>query len=134
MRVFPINTLEAKQRALRAVWQILGSDGEEVVIRKRVESGSKEQQAWFNMQCGMIAKETGNTPEAIKAHCKVEAFGMQEGELAGKKFEFIPRSDLHGMAGFSQLIEKANEVGAELGIVLPDPDPNWSKKKKPVNE
>ena len=121
MKVFPINSLEAKKRAMRAVNEIMGEDGLEVIIRKRVESGSKEQQAWFNMLCKMIADETGNSPEAIKSHVKVEAFGMQAGELSGKSFEYVPRSDLHGMKGFSQLIEGAYRLGAELGFTLPPP-------------
>jgi len=127
MQTFPINSLEAKQRALRAVMAILGKDGLEVLIRKRVESGSKEQQSWFNMLCKMIADDTGNSPEAVKAHVKTEAFGLQTGTIAGKTFEFVPRSDLHGMEGYSQLIEGAYRTGADLGIVLPDPDPNWKR-------
>ena len=112
MKVFPINCREAKQRALRAVMDLMGADGMEVVIRKRVESGSKEQCAWFNMLCKMIADDTGNSPEAIKSHVKVEAFGMQAGTLAGKTFEYIPRSDLYGMKGYSQLIDGAYRLGA----------------------
>ena len=121
MKVFPINSRDAKERALKAVMTIMGADGMEVVIRKRVESGSKEQQAWFNMLVKMIADDTGNSPEAIKAHVKVEAFGMATGTVAGRTFDYIPRSDLYGMKGFSQLIEGAYRLGAELGIVLPEP-------------
>jgi len=121
MKVFPINSREAKDRALQAVMKIMGADGLEVIIRKRVESGSKEQQAWFNMLVKMIADDTGNAPEAIKAHVKIEAFGMETGIVAGRTVEYIPRSDLHGMKGFSQLIEGTYRLGAELGIVLPEP-------------
>ena len=121
MQVFPINSRDAKQRALKAVWHILGEDGMEVVIRKRVKHGSRQQQAWFNMLCKMIADETGNSPDAVKAHVKTETFGLQESTLAGKRIEYVPRSDLHGMEGYTQLIDGTYRLGAELGVVLPDP-------------
>ena len=113
--------MDAKRRALRAVTAIMGADGMEVIIRKRVESGSKEQEAWFNMLCKMIADDTGNSPEAIKTHVKTEAFGIHTSSLMGRTIEFVPRSNYYGMKGFSQLIEGTYRLGAELGIVLPEP-------------
>jgi hypothetical protein len=121
VRIYPINSRDAKRLALKAVMDIMGEDGMEVVIRKRVKHGSKEQQAWFNMLCKMIADDTGADPESIKAHIKTEVFGLQTSTLAGKTIEYVPRSDLHGMKGYSQLIDGAYRIGAELGIVLPDP-------------
>lgn len=129
MQEFPINSLENKQHALRAVMAILGSDGMEVVIRKRVESGSKKQKAWFNMLAKMIADDTGNNQEAVKAHVKEREWGKHEAEVGGVKIVFIPRSDYYGMKGYSQLIEGIYLLGAELGIVLPDPKP----KRKAAN-
>lgn len=129
MQVFPINSEENKRRALRAVWGAMGQDGVEVVIRKRVESGSKEQQAWLNMLCKMIADEIGDSPDAVKAAVKVEVFGYQDAVIAGRKVQFIPRSDWKGMPGFSQLIERAYVIGANLGIVLPDPEPKRVKRR-----
>jgi len=121
VKTFAINSKEAKQHALRAVMAILGSDGMEVVIRKRVESGSREQQAWFNMLCKMIADETGNSPETVKAFIKEEVFGVQTGQIGDKVVEFIPRSDFEGMKGFTKLIEATYRLAAEQGIVLPEP-------------
>ena len=123
MHVFPINSQENKRLALRAVMATMGADGMEVVIRKRVESGSREQQAWFNMLCKMIADDTGASPDAVKAHVKIEAFGMQTDTLAGRTVQYTPRSDLYGMEGYSKLIEEVYVLGAEQGIVLPDPKP-----------
>lgn len=121
MRVYPINSKEAKRSALQAVWQIRGEDGLEVVIRKIQSHGTREQVAWFNILCKMIADETGNNPEAIKAHIKEETFGKQVAKIGNKTIEFIPRSDWNGKEGYSQLIDNAYRIAAEMGIVLPDP-------------
>ena len=80
MKQFPINSKENKQRALKAVMDILGEDGMEVVIRKRVVSGTTEQQAWFNMLCKMVADETGDSPDAVKAAIKKETFGLRSAQ------------------------------------------------------
>ena len=121
MKQFPINSKENKQRALRAVMAILGEEGMEVVIRKRVTSGTKSQQAWFNMLCKMVADDTGDSPEAVKAAVKKETFGLQVATIGGIDVEFIPRSDYHGMKGYSQLIDTTYRIAADLGIVLPEP-------------
>ena len=121
MKQFPINSKENKQRALRAVMGILGEEGMEVVIRKRVTSGTTEQQAWFNMLCKMLADETGDSPEAVKAAIKKETFGLQSAVIGGIEVEFIPRSDYHGMKGYSQLIDTTYRIAADLGIILPEP-------------
>jgi hypothetical protein len=121
MKTFPINSKENKQRALRAVMDILGEDGMEVVIRKRVTSGTKSQQAWFNMLCKMVADETGDSPEAIKAAMKKETFGLQSAVIGGIEVDFIPRSDYHGMKGYNQLIETTYRIAADQGIILPEP-------------
>ncbi len=121
MRIFPITSKDAKRSALQAVWSIRGEDGLEVVIRKIKSHGTREQQAWFNIMVKMIADETGNSPEAIKAHIKEETFGKQTATIGGKVIEFIPRSDWDGKEGYSQLIENAYRIAADMGIVLPDP-------------
>lgn len=121
MKQFPINSKENKQRALKAVMAILGEDGMEVVIRKRVTSGSMEQKAWFNILCRILADETGDSPEAIKEAMKVETFGRQPAKIGGIEFDFTPRSDSEGMKGYSKLIDTTYRIGAELGVVLPEP-------------
>jgi len=121
MNVWPINTKENKRSAMNAVKAIMGVDGLEVIIRKRVESGSKEQEAWFNILCRMLANETGDSPEAIKTHMKIEVFGLQVSHAFGKRIEFVPPSDFEGMPGFSKLIEKTYQTAAEMGFVLPPP-------------
>lgn len=121
MRIFPITSRENKIRALRAVKAIMGADGEEVVIRKITTDATREQEVWFNMLCKMIADETGNSPEGIKAHCKVECFGMETGNIGGVDVEWTPRTRKHGKKGLMQLIDYAYQFGGELGIRLPPP-------------
>ena len=121
MQVFPMTTKENKQAALRAVMAIMGSDGKEVVIRDAEKEGTKQQEAWFNMLCRMIATETGDDPESIKYLIKEKVFGRIISEVMGVTIEFVPRSNFEGLAGYSKLIECAYRTGADLGIILPEP-------------
>ena len=123
MQSIPLNTRDAKREALRILWGIKGEDGMEVVFRKITDDGSKAQEAWFNILCRMIAKDTGDDVEAIKVSVKVKAFGRHTATIGGVTVDFIPRSNLYGMEGYSQLIEGTYQLGAELGIILPDPKP-----------
>lgn len=129
MLTFPITSKEAKQRALRAVMGIMKKDDCEVVIRKRQQQGTTQQQAWFNMLCKMIADEIGDHPEAVKAAIKKKRFGTHVATIGGVEVEFIPRSDYHGKKGYSDLIEQAYIEGAEMGIILPEPSGGRSDQK-----
>ena len=124
MQSIPLNTLANKKEALKILWGIKGEDGMEVVFRKITDDGSKAQEAWFNILCRMIAKETGDDVEAIKTSVKVKAFGRHTAKIGGVSIDFVPRSNYYGMEGYSQLIERSYQLGAELGIILPEPRKN----------
>ncbi len=121
MDVYQITSKQAKQRALRAVMAVMGEDGKEVVIRDVQTEGTREQEAWLNILCRMLAQETGNGVEAIKASVKVDKWGYHTAEIGGKSFEFLPRSNYYGMKGYSELIDGVYQLAAELGAVLPNP-------------
>ena len=129
MELIILDSKENKQQALRALMAVMAEDGMELVLRKRTDhDGTKQQKAWFNILCGIIAKDSGHTPaeirkytERIKTAIKKQTFGMEVSEVMGVKIEFVPRSGFHGKDGYSQLIECAYRFGAQLNIVLPNP-------------
>jgi hypothetical protein len=121
MAVYPLNTKENKQFALRALMGVMGADGKEMIIRKAVEHGTREQESFFNILCGIIANENGDDIESIKYIIKERVFGRVISEVMGVTIEFVPRSNYQGMAGYSKLIEASYRLGAELGIILPEP-------------
>ena len=121
MELFILNSKKEKQKALRALMAVMGEEGMEMILRKRTDHGTKEQERWFNILCRMIADENGDEPESIKYIIKEKVFGRILSEAMGVTVEFVPRSNYEGRAGYSKLIECAYRTGAELGIVLPEP-------------
>jgi hypothetical protein len=124
MKVFSLNSKENKQFALRALMAVMGADGMEMVLRKSVVDGTREQEIFFNILCGIIANENGEDVESIKYYIKERVFGRVISEVMGITIEFVPRSNYQGMAGYSKLIEASYRLGAELGIILPEPRKN----------
>ena len=121
MQTFILDTKESKQEALRALMAVMAEDGLEVIIRKRTDHGTKEQEAWFNMLCRMMAEEVGDEPESIKYVLKEKVFGRVLSEVMGVTVEFVPRSNFEGKAGYIKLIDRAYIMGADLGMILPEP-------------
>ena len=121
-QIWPLNTKENKQRALKALTAVMGSEGKEVIIRKRVENKTTEQRGWFHVLCQLFGSETGYTQGEIKELIKRDVLGTTLVEFAGiGKFEVVKESEGEDRPGYAELIEGAYRLAAEAGIVLPNP-------------
>jgi hypothetical protein len=107
----------------------------EVRIQKYVKRRTLEQSsALFGLAYKIMSEETGMRPNDLHTHFCGEYFGWLEVEIMGKTFRRPVRTtttdedgnrDIASTVVFSGLFEFVQQQAAELGIFIPDPDPNW---------
>lgn len=101
----------------------------EVIIKPHVNSLSAQQRGWFHRLCEMISNDTGYTPEEIKMMVKEREWGSEiKTGPDGKQYKFVRSSERNeqgrktNKVEYGALIEGAYRLGADAGIVLPNPD------------
>lgn len=120
-QLWPINTKENKRLALNALTAVMGSEGKEVIIRKRLENKTTDQRNWFHTICKLFGDECGYTQGEVKELVKREILGTSLIEIAGRRFEVVKESEGEDRPGYAELIEGAYRIAAEAGVVLPNP-------------
>ena len=120
---FIISSPLIKKNALAAVMSIMGEDEMEVIIKKHVDDKTAEQRNWFHTLCGLLSTDTGYTKGQMKELIKQEVIGTTLVKFAGRVREVTCSSEDQNKINYSELIEGAYRIGAEAGIVLPDPRP-----------
>jgi len=82
---------------------------------------SLNQNNLYHMLVGVIAKETGNSHEAVHEAIKQRFVAPEFIELAGKTHE-VRTTTKFNTADFSDLTTQVYALGAEMGIYLPSPE------------
>lgn len=90
----------------------------EVVIRDHEAPKTHEQRKLFHAICRDIGRELGESPARIKHAIKVDYFGEETFQIAGKTYSRVQSSEEPGKREYSELIESALRWGAERGVYV----------------
>ena len=93
----------------------------EVIMRPYNKNRSLEQNDMFHAWCGTIAAQTGHSKGEIKDILIETVFGTEEySNLKGEtRSRLRPTSEM-GVKEMSELIERATQIGIELGADVPE--------------
>jgi hypothetical protein len=120
-RTFIIKNPEIRSNAAKAVMAIKGEDNMEVIIKPHKDDQTAEQRGFWHVLIGILAKELGYSPEEMKVAIKAETWGSEQKEVFGKTREVVKSSAGAKKDEYSELIETTYRLGAEYGVVLPNP-------------
>jgi hypothetical protein len=99
----------------------------------------RQNRALWACAYAVIAEETGNDPEDLHQYFCGEFFGWDEYDVMGQLRKRPRRSTTKDGDGEKDVIPTEEFVkffdfiqyrAAEVGIFVPDPDPNWRKEMK----
>ena len=103
----------------------------------RKERTDPQNHALFGVAYPALERETGFTKDELhEAFCK-RFFGTVEKEFGGQVISKPYRTtttgpdgrrDVIGTAEFAKFYDMVQQVGAECGVYVPDPDPLWSEQ------
>jgi len=103
----------------------------------RRERTDPQNHALFGVAYPALERETGFTKDELhEAFCK-RFFGTVQKEFAGTVIDKPYRTtttgpdgkrDVLGTADFARFYDMVQQVGAEAGIFVPDPDPLWREQ------
>lgn len=112
-------------------------DGEVLITVERAHATrSLLQNAWYWGQIlKLISDHTGYSPDELHEYCK-ERFNSKtlvivddQGEVKDEKTIGLSTTKLNKVT-FGEYCEAIRQWAAEdLGVVIPDPDPNWREKE-----
>ena len=122
MKRFHITSKQIKINAINAVKEIMGDDDMDVIIQKHKHDKTAEQRGWFHSLCKMLGDECGYTLEEVKELVKKDIIGTKLVTIGSKTKEVTESSEGLDKMGYSELIEGIYRLGAEAGVVLPNPD------------
>ncbi len=118
----------------KAWLKTLANQRVEITVRKQQRKATRKQHGWYRgVALPMIAEEMGHLPyeyPAVHDMLMREWFGLK----AGKHPKFKIRqstADMSTVEFTDQMIEMVQIWAAqELGLVIPDPDPEWKNKRR----
>ncbi len=130
-RVFLLHNRTQKQRALEALFEQPVSQENPLVVQMGYpEAGvNGEQRGWLHVLCEILSEATGYTPGEIKELAKRELWGTTVVEIAGRHIEVVRSSEEASRKEYAKLIDTVYRIGADAGVPLPDPDPNYWRKR-----
>ena len=105
----------------------------EITIQPYHKDLTKEQRGWFHQLCKILGDEIGYPLGTIKEVVKENVYGKTVVKVGNREYLVVESSE-HDADGnkrktidYADLIEGAYQLGAEAGIVLPNPDPRLRK-------
>ncbi len=120
MKRFIISSALIRHNAVEAVKAIRGDDKLEVIIKPHIDDQTDAQRSFFHVLNGIMAKEFGCSPDANKMDLKRETWGSTIEVVRGVKVEVVKSSTKAKKDEYSELIETAYRVAAQMGCILPD--------------
>ncbi len=101
--------------------QKIGDDLLEVILRPYNKNRSLEQNDMFHAWCGTIADQTGHSKGEIKDIIIESVFGTEDFlNLKGEKRSRLRSTSDLNVSEMSELIERAMQLGIELGADVPE--------------
>lgn len=101
--------------------QKIGDDLLEVILRPYNKNRSLEQNDMFHAWCGTIADQTGHSKGEIKDIIIESVFGTEDFlNLKGEKRSRLRSTSDMNVSEMSELIERAVQLGIELGADVPE--------------
>jgi hypothetical protein len=91
-----------------------------ITVQDYKEQKTIEQRNFFHTLCGILGDELGYTKGQMKEVIKQELMGKEIVVICGVEKEITRSSEELGKEEYSQLIETAYQVGALMGVYLPD--------------
>ena len=93
----------------------------EVIMRPYNKNRSLEQNDMFHAWCGTIAEQTGHSKGEIKDILVESVFGTEEySNFQGETRSRLRATSEMGVKEMSELIERATQIGIELGAEVPE--------------
>ena len=93
----------------------------EVVVKPYKKNRSLEQNDMFHSWCGSIAEKTGHTKMEIKDIILEQVFGSEDYlNLQGEVRSRLRQTSGMTVQEMSELIERATQLGIELGADVPE--------------
>ena len=93
----------------------------EVVVKPYKKNRSLEQNDMFHSWCGSIAEKTGHTKMEIKDIILEQVFGSEDYlNLQGEVRSRLRQTSGMTVQEMSELIERATQLGIELGVDVPE--------------
>lgn len=93
----------------------------QVTAKPYKKTRSLEQNDKFHAWCGSIAEKTGHTKEEIKYIIVEQVFGSEDYvNLQGEPRSRLKQTSSMTVAEMSELIERATQIGIELGADVPE--------------
>lgn len=125
----------------RELWRRL-KDGEyDITVEKRTKQRSRKANAYlWGCVYKLLSEHTGYTPDELHAWAKQEFLGVQTKRIllqdeAGEvkreaNIPIDPTTTIMDTHDFTIFIESIRQAAAEIGCVIPDPDPEWMFNQK----
>ena len=119
---FILRSDRVKEACLSFINQIeLSPQVLEVSVKPYRKNRSIEQNDMFHAWCGSIADKTGHTKEEIKDILVESVFGTEEYlNLSGQQRARIRQTSGMTVDEMSELIERATQIGIEMGADVPE--------------
>ena len=108
------------------------------ITQYREDRSAKQNRALFGHAYRILGNETGYRPDELHIVFCGKFFGTTISEVMGKSYEKPARTtttDEHGLRSlidsktFSEFYAMVEQQAAEIGVVIPPPDPNWFRDK-----
>lgn len=129
---------EALARIIRTIHALRPDRLYSVDIKERKRARSLEQNAYlFGVAYPLLSDATGHTKDDLHTHFCGEFFGWSEREIFGHARSIPIRTtttneegkrDVVSWAEFWNFVERVRAQGAEISVVIPEPDPEYKRR------
>lgn len=108
----------------------------EIIVRRYKRDKTAEQRGWFHSLCTLLGADVGYSMGAVKEIVKQRVFGTDTVAVGPRTYTVTPSSERDDDGEerktdeYAKLIDEIYLLGAEAGIVLPDPDPMLARRMR----
>lgn len=111
----------------------LWTDGDVIirVERPNAKRTNRQNKFWHAVVIPAFAEHCGYRPDEMKEALALKLIPKEIADLDTGEVRIVPghTSDLN-VKEFNDLIERAQQLGAEMDVYIPDPDPNWRRNRE----
>lgn len=131
--------LRSEREFLQKVRRLTPGDYDLAVFTHAPRRSNKANAYLWGVCYRLLSAHTGYTPDELHAHFKKECLGVQtkrivlqdaNGEVRHEGDIAIATTTTLTTQEFYAFVERVRQVGAELGVVIPDPDKEYMFNKK----